>query len=408
METRLEQLIRHEGGRVLATLVRLTGDIGLAEDAVQDAVEQALRQWQAQGVPANPAGWLTTVARRRALDVIRREAQRHDKETHAVLLSDALACAPESPDDSVLDDDLLRLLFTCCHPALAPENRMALALRVVCGVSTVEIARLFLVSSATMGQRISRAKKKISTARIPYRVPADHELPDRLPSVLATIYGLVTAGHHAPEGRLDARLDLAVEALRLCRLLHRLMPDEPEATGLLALILATQARRDARLDADGELVLIADQDRSRWHHDEVLEADDLVRAALRRGRPGPYQLQAAIACLHGLAPDWSRTDWPEIERLYGVLAQLAPSYVVTVNRAVAVAEVAGPGPALALLDTVSAEAEQWHLYWSTRADLLHRLDQTPRARAALRSALRCTPNESDQRLLRRRLAAWSE
>lgn len=408
MNQPLDELLRHEGGRVLATLVRLTGNFDLAEDAVQDAAEQALRQWPHEGVPANPAGWLTTVARRRALDVIRREARRSPKETESVLLHEAVSGLSEAPDDSVLDDDLLRLLFTCCHPALAPESRLALALRVVCGLSTVEIAKLFLVPPATMGQRITRSKRKIETAKIPYRVPADHELPERLPSVLGTVYGLLTAGHHAPLGALDARVDLASESLRLARLIHRLMPDEPEASGLLALVLATDARRDTRLDDEGGLLLLAEQDRSRWDHAAIAEADRLLQAALRRGRPGAYQVQAAIACVHGLASTYDETDWPEIDRLYAVLEAVSPSYVVTVNRAVAVAEVDGPAAALALLDQVAEVAGHWHLYWSTRAEMLRRLGRDQEARAALNAALTCSPNASDERFLRHRLATWGE
>ena len=388
---------------MLATLVRLTGDITLAEDAVQDAVEQALRRWPIDGAPDNPAAWLTTVARRRALDVLRREARRTAKESDAVMLDQVTASMGEATSDSMIRDDLLRLIFTCCHPALSPEARVALTLRILCGMNTVEIARVFLVADATMGQRISRAKQKIATARIPYRVPSDHELPDRLPAVLAVLYAVVTAGHHAPEGRLDTRFDLADEGIRLARLVHDLMPDEPECAGLLALALATHARRDARLDDMGQLVLLRDQERTRWHHDEIREASELVDAAIRRRRIGRYQLQAAVACLHALAPSADETDWPQIAELYRMLELLAPSPVVRVNRAVAEAHAHGAAAGLALLDDIdTTEVAQWHLYWSTRGELLHRAGDLEGAIAAFERALTCNPNDSDRAFLERR------
>jgi RNA polymerase sigma-70 factor (ECF subfamily) len=401
----LERMIRHEGGRVLATLVRLTGDITLAEDAVQDAVLEALARWPRDGVPTNPAAWLTTVARNRALDVIRREARRTEKESAAVMLDQVTVAMGEATSDSMVRDDLLRLIFTCCHPALAPEARIALALRTLCGMSTVEIARVFLVPDSTMGQRISRAKKKIAGAHIPYRIPADHELSDRLPSVLAVIFAIITAGHHAPEGRADQRADLAEEGVRLARLLFDLMPDEPECAGLLALALATEARRDTRFDDAGDLVLLADQDRSRWHVDDIELAKRLLIEASRRGRPGPYQLQAMIACLHGSAASAEVTDWQQIANLYRVLEDLNPSAVVRVNRAVAVAEAHGPDVALSLLEDVDlAVVGEWHLYWSTLGELLRREGRLDEARAAFDSALACNPNDTDRRFLERRRA----
>ena len=400
MSVSLEQMIRNEGGRVLATLVRLTGDITISEDAVQDAVVEALRRWPAVGVPDNPAAWLTAVARNRALDVLRREAKRTAKETDARLLDDVSASMRERTSDSMVRDDLLRLLFTCCHPALSVEGRLALALRTLCGLNTAEIAALFLVPEPTMGQRISRAKKKIATARIAYRVPADHELPDRLPAVLAVIHALLTAGHHAPVGALDARLDLGAEAVRLARLLHELMPDEPESTGLLALALATHARRAARLDQLGAVVLMADQDRSRWDHDEIAEAAALLDGAVLLRRPGAYQVQAAIACLHGTASTYADTDWEQIAGLYATLERFVPTAVVRVNRAVAVAEAAGAVAALVLLDELDAEMiERWHLYWSTRAELLARLGRIDESRNAFDRALQCSPNDSDRAFL---------
>ena len=402
----LERMVRYEGGRVMATLVRLTGDITLAEDAVQDAVVEALDRWPRDGVPANPAAWLTTVARNRALDVIRREAKRTQKETTAMMLDEVTVAMREQTTDSMVHDDLLRLIFTCCHPALSEEARIALALRILCGMSTVEIARVFLVPDTTMGQRISRAKKKIAMAHIPYRVPADHELPDRLPAVLQVVHAILTAGHHAPEGRADQRADLAAEGIRLARLLTDLMPDEPECAGLLALGLATHARRDARVDDAGDLVLLEAQDRTRWHRDEIDEARSLLDAAIRRRQAGPYQLQAAIACVHGVSSTVADTDWPQIAELYRMLELLAPTPVVRVNRAVAVAEAESAAAGLAMLEGIDeAEVDQWHLYWSTRAELLHRTGEVAGAVASFDRALECSPNDSDRRHLERRRAA---
>lgn len=407
MSESLERMIRDEGGRVLATLVRLTGDLTIAEDAVQDAVVEALARWPTHGTPHNPAGWLTTVARNRALDVLRREARRHTKETGAALL-DVGARLGEVTTDSMVRDDQLRLLFTCCHPALAVEGRVALSLRILCGLSTAEIAAVFLQPEATVGQRISRAKRKIAVARIPYRVPADHELPDRLAAVMAVIYSVLTAGHHAAEDQLTSRLDLGADAVRLSRLLHELMPDEPEATGLVALSLATHARRDARLGADSALVLMADQDRSLWRHDEIAEAATLLDRAVHLHRPGPFQVQAAIACLHGLADSIATTDWRQIADLYATLEQMTPTPAVRVNRAIAVAEVDGADAGLALLCGLEpAKVERWHLYWSTLAELSWRSGRAADAVRAFDTALGCSPNDSDREFLlrRRRLVA---
>jgi RNA polymerase sigma-70 factor (ECF subfamily) len=304
----LDEIIRTEGGQVLATLIRLTGDIDSAEDAFQDAVLAATEVWPRDGLPDKPGAWLTTVARNKALDRLRREARRADKEAEAVRL---LTDQTDPPGD-----DRLRLLFTCCHPALAIEAQVALALRTLCGLTTVEIARCFLVPEATAGQRISRAKAKIARARIPYRIPEEHELPARLAPVLACIYLIFTTGHDAPHGELTSRVDLCDEAIRLGRLLHELMPDEAEASGLLALMLATNARRPTRTDAHGELVLMANQDRSQWDQVAISEANQLVESALRRGRIGPYLVQAAISTLHSLAPSYDDTDWPQIVQLY--------------------------------------------------------------------------------------------
>ncbi len=401
-EPSIEELLRIEGGRVLATLIRLCGDIDLAEDALHDAVLVALERWHRDGVPDNPGAWLTVVARRQALDRIRREARRRDKEELAALrlLDDVGATGPA-------DDDQLRLLFMACHPALAREARVALALRTLCGLTTAEIAAAFVVPEPTVGQRISRAKRKIATAGIPFRLPDDHELPARLPDVLATIYLVFTAGHHPAAGALDARVDLAEEAIRLARMLAQLMPDEADVAGLLALLLAVHARRATRLDDAGEVVLLADADRSRWEHHTIAEAAALVEAALRRRRAGPYQIQAAIAVLHGLAPSFAETDWPQIAELYALLERHEPTGVVRVNRAVAVAEVEGPAAGLALLDALPAETiaslGRWHLWWSTRAELLLRLGRRDDAAAAYRQALATVRNDSDRRFLQRRL-----
>jgi RNA polymerase sigma-70 factor (ECF subfamily) len=387
----LDEVVRIEGGRVLATLIRLCGDFDLAEEALQDAAVVALERWPQTGLPDNPGAWLTTTARNKALDRLRREAHRSEKETEAFRM---LAEPPDPPHS----DDRLRLIFTCCHPALSPAARVALTLRTIGGLTTTEIARTFLVPEPTMGQRISRAKRKIAVARIPYRVPEQHELVDRIPAVLAVLYLIFTTGHHAPGGRLDSRVDLAEEAIRLGRILVELMPDEAECQGLLSLMLATHARRDARLDPNGNLVLLPDQDRSRWDQAAITEAADTVDQVLRRGAIGPFQIQAAIACLHGLAGSDATTDWKQIVDLYRRLEQITPSPVVTVNRAVAEAKVFGPEAGLALLEQTTG-VEQWHLYWSTMAALLRQADRIDGAVRAYRSALECEMNESDRRFL---------
>jgi RNA polymerase sigma-70 factor (ECF subfamily) len=375
----------------------MTGDFQLAEDALQEAVVVALEKWPRTGPPGKPAAWLTTAARNKALDRMRRESRRSAKEEEAVRLLDA---APDEPTDG--RDDRLRLLFTCCHPALSMEARVALALRTIGGLTTTEIARAFLVPEPTMGQRISRAKQKIKTAHIPYRVPEDHELPDRLPAVLGAIYLVFTTGHHATGGRLDARVDLSEEAIRLARLLFALMPDVNECAGLLALLLATQARRPTRLDEVGDLVLLADQDRSQWDGAAITEAADLLDAALRRRSVGPYQIQAAIACLHSAAPTYAATDWRQIVELYRRLEHHLPTAVVRVNRAVAEAELSGPRSGLDLLGSVEG-AERWHLWWSAKADFLRRLNRSEEAGEAYRQALACDMNDSDRRFLEGRL-----
>jgi RNA polymerase sigma-70 factor (ECF subfamily) len=397
----LGELVRVEGG--LATLTRVFGDLQLAEDALHDAVVVALERWPVDGVPANPAAWLTVAGRNKAIDRLRREARRTEKEQAA--MRDATPPDPEPLGDSTLDDDTLRLIFTCCHPALAPEARVALSLRTLCGLSTVEIARAFLISEPTMAQRIVRTKHKIATAHIPYRIPADHELPERLPAVLAVVYVIFTEGHSASTGDQLVRVDLCDEAIRLARVLATLLPDEPEVLGLLGLLLLTDARRATRIDDVGDLVLLEDQDRGRWDAGQVAEGATLVEEALRRsaGRPGPYALQAAIAACHATAPTYRATDWLEIARLYEYLEAVQPGPVVRLNRAVAVAEVDGPESALRLVDGIEG-LERFHRYHVVRAELLRRADRDVEAVAAYRAALALEPSEPEARHLARRLA----
>jgi RNA polymerase sigma-70 factor (ECF subfamily) len=391
----LAETLRIEGGRILATLIRYTGDFHLAEDALQDAVVAALERWSDGDPPPNPGAWLMTTARNKALDRLRREGKRTAKEEEAMRLLDQ---APPPPDDR---DDRLRLLFTCCHPAIAPPSQVAMALRTICRLSTEEIARVFLVKTPTMAQRISRTKAKIAEAYIPYRVPEDHELPERLGPVLITVYSVFTAGHHAPAGSFDARVDLAEEGMRLARLLTELMPDEPECWGLLALTLATHARRGARLDESGEMVLLADQDRSRWDHGAIAASAAIVDGLQSRRPAGPFRIQAAIACLHGLAPRYEETDWEEITALYRALEAMQPTVVVRVNRAVAEAEVHGPEAALGLLEDLDSD---WHYLWVARAEFQRRLGRTAEATRSLHRALAAGMNDSDRALLEGRLA----
>jgi RNA polymerase sigma factor (sigma-70 family) len=400
-----EGLVREEGARVLATLVRVTGDLDLAQDAVQDAVVRALERWPRDGVPDSPRAWLTVTAKRRAVDLVRREAVRAGKEAEAVSLLD-----PSTPEPAeVVRDDLLRLVFTCCHPALSAEAQVALALRTLGGLSTAEVARALLVPEATMAKRLTRAKQKITQARIPYRVPAAEELPGRLNGVAATVYLIFNEGYAAGAGADLVRVALADEAVRLARLLAELMPDEPTVLGLLALLLLHDARRAARLDDQGRPVLLADQDRSRWDTATIKEGVELVGTALRRtpDRPDPYVLQAAIAACHALAASYADTDWDAVISWYDVLLTVHDTPVARLNRAVAVAERDGPAAGLALVEEIGdlAGYPWWH---ATRAELLRRLGRAPEARTAYEQALTLGINDPQTEHLRRRLTELPE
>ncbi|HEX6195022.1 MAG TPA: sigma-70 family RNA polymerase sigma factor [Jiangellaceae bacterium] len=402
-EAALDQAFRAEWGQVVATLIGSTGDWDLAEECAQEAFALAAQHWPRDGVPRRPGAWLTTAARRRAIDRQRREA------LAAAKLREAATTRPASdqgPDGSGVTDDLLRLIFTCCHPALPLAARVALTLRTVAGLTTAEIARALLVSEQTMTKRLSRAKQKIKDARIPYSVPPAHLLPQRLPAVLAVLYLLFNEGYSATAGTDMVRQSLTSEAIWLARVLGRLMPEEPEIPGLLALMLLQDARRAARLNSAGELVTLEEQDRRRWDQDAISEGVRLLDDALALGRPGKYQLQAAIAACHATAAGPDDTDWRQIAALYGELARRVPSPIVELNRAVAVAMADGPAAGLRIVDRLerSGELARYHLLPATRADLLRRLGETRSAAGAYRAALDLVTAEPERRYLERRLA----
>jgi RNA polymerase sigma-70 factor (ECF subfamily) len=411
----VDRLFRQEQGRAVATLIRVLGDFDLAEEAVQDAFIAALEVWPERGVPANPGAWITTTARNRAIDRLRRRRRLRDKTEElardAVIEAELVAIEPGTGDgEMTIPDDRLRLIFTCCHPALPMDGRVALTLRTLGGLTTPEIARAFLVPEPTLAQRLVRAKRKIRDARIPYRIPPRDVLPERLDGVLRVLYLVYNEGYAATSGDALVRRELSAEAIRLTRLVVSLLPEEPEALGLLALMLLHDARREARVDAAGDLVLLEDQDRAQWDADRIAEGRGLVQRAMAMRRPGAYQIQAAIAALHDEAPSWAATDWPQIVELYRGLMTLEPSPVVELNLGVAVAMAEGPAVGLAMIDGVATDgglADYPYLH-AARADLLRRLDRRSEAAAAYRRAAELTTNLTEKAFLERRLAAMTE
>jgi RNA polymerase sigma-70 factor (ECF subfamily) len=413
VETAVADAHRRGWALVLAATARVARDLDLAEECVQEAYAAALATWARSGIPSNPAAWLTTTAKRRAVDAVRREQVFRSKlplllepeEMVDEVAMDEVEPVAEEPGD-VVPDERLRLIFMCCHPALAQDAQLALTLRLVCGVSTGDIARALLVSEPTMGARLTRVKKKISAARIPYRVPGAAQLPDRLGAVLGVIHLLFTTGHTAPSGASLVRTDLVDQALHLARMLRGLMPDEREVWGLLALMLVTDARRSTRVDTRGRLLRLAEQDRSQWDRAAIAEARDLIMDGLRGGRPGRYVLQAAIASLYAEAPAYDQTDWPQILTLYDALLSVWPSPVVALNRTVALAMVHGPAPALAAVEELEQDARlaAYQYLPAIKADLLQRLGRADEASVAYRQALELTRNDAEREFLAGRLA----
>jgi RNA polymerase sigma-70 factor (ECF subfamily) len=399
----VDEVYRSEWGRILATLIRLFGDFDVAEEAAQEAFAAAVERWDASGVPEHPRAWIIQTARHKAIDRIRRRASLEEKLPFYAALSSSVVESPDIDRDEI-PDDRLRLIFTCCHPALAPEVQVALTLRTLTGLDTEEIARAFLVPTATMAQRLVRAKRKIRDAGIPYTIPGKADMRERLDAVLTVIYLVFSEGYAATRGVPLVRTDLCAEAIRLCRLVRELMAPQPvpEATALLALMLLHDSRRDARLDSEGDLIVLEDQDRTRWDRTQIAEALPLVEEALRGGST-PFALQAAIAALHCEAASAAETDWPQIVRLYERLEAIQPSPVVTLNRAVAVAMVVGPRRALAIIETIAAELDGYHLLHASRADLLRRAGDLEEAVTSYERALALVTNESERRYLSRRL-----
>lgn len=399
-EATIGGIFREEYGRSVAALIRVFGDIDVAEDAVQEAFVIALRKWPAEGLPPNPGGWITTTARKRAIDRLRRESRGRELVGEAALLSTGNGEAGTPKEVGPMEDDRLRLIFTCCHPALSTEAQVALTLRLMCGLSTNEVARSFLLAEATMAQRLVRAKRKIKAARIPYRVPERDELRDRLDPVLAVIYLLYNAGQSS-----TAEPDLCVEAIRLARLLAVLVPDEPEVDGLLALLLLTESRRASRTRPDGSLVLLGRQDRGLWDRALIEEGLAIVRRCLRRNQPGPYQLQAAINAVHADAAMFEETDWRQIVALYDQLLAIAPTRVVALNRAIAIGEVEGAAAALALVEGL--DLDDYYAFHATRADLLRRLGRSAEAAAAYERAATLAPTEAEREFLMQGGRGWA-